>query len=117
MAVESDKMQGYQPVDVVRVPIEEIQTHLRKTGFNIEFGGASFKETDLGQELNQSASSTTDTTSGSTGGVQNSKMEFVDDGKAPILDMLRPENIVTISVNDPTKEKPGREKEAPEKEM
>lgn len=114
----SDSRENSQRVEVVHVANEEVQQHLLKVGYNIDFGGASFREADLERELNQStSSSSTSTTSGATGGVQHSQTEFVDDGKANILDMLNPSLVVTISVKDSEREASKEENTGREQEL
>lgn len=88
---------NYKEVQVVRVPIEEVQKHLLKIGCNIDFGGTSFFEPDNVKQLKVSTSNnSTSTTGGNSGGAQPSKTEFVAAGLANICEMLPASQIVTI---------------------
>ena len=110
MASESYKES--QEVFVVKVSNEEIQEHLINSGYNIDIGTVSFKESDLQiQQYSTSkdtyvatsaSSSDTDSNSSSesSGGVQNSNIEFVDDGKANIVTMLHPRLIVALPARE-----------------
>ena len=65
MAVESDKMQGYQPVDVVRVPDGKVEEYINNSGYGGTSVVATFFTESPREKYTDGMSSDTGTTDGS----------------------------------------------------
>lgn len=101
MAVESNDS---QELKVISVSPEEVK-NLIEERYNIDLGVITFSEgiRDLGEYNTSSSSdsSNTDSSTGSSGGLQNTKTEFGDGGVKTLSQMLdRPENIVELPVKE-----------------
>ena len=108
-----------QEIEVIKVSPAEVKSLIEKE-YDIFLGVTTFSEgRELGEYANSSASDSNnaDSSTGSSGGVQNTKTEFGDSGVKALTQMLdRPENIVELPVKGKNKGDKGKKEPEHEKE-